>query len=209
MTEDEQIQQIIDYLSVLAGKELVRVFGEQKGDALHRLYERQFKIHYNNYKHMMPNPLAKRHGINSLFVMALDDVFMEVKASYSQLKKSVLSIYKEMLQTFFESEVQQLEKSEDPWGAFIEWTKKGNKANYDNEFFKVLEVQQDNKSFGFDIQRCFYFDIFREAGRPELGPILCEYDSILSNYLEKWIKFTRYETIALGDKRCTFRYERL
>ncbi|MDH4214339.1 MAG: L-2-amino-thiazoline-4-carboxylic acid hydrolase [Candidatus Thorarchaeota archaeon] len=209
MTEDNQIQQLIDYFSLLTGRELHRLFGEQKGDALHSLYDRQFRIHYNNYKHMMPIHLAKRHGINSLFVMALDDTLREIKASYSQLKVSVISIYKEMLQTFFESEVRHLEESVDPWGAFIEWIRKGNRANYDNEFFKVLEIQQDDQCFGFDIQKCLYFDILREAGRPELGPILCDYDDMLANYLVKWIKFTRYETIASGGKRCTFRYERL
>jgi hypothetical protein len=209
MAEDNQVQQIIEYLSRLTGKELVRLLGEQKGNALHSLYDRQFMIHYNNYKHMMPNSLAKRHGINSLFVMALDDVLMEKKASFSQLKESVLSIYKEMLQTFFEAEARKLEESKDPWGAFTEWTRQGNKANYDNEFFKVLEVQHDNKCFGFDIQKCLYFAIFREAGRPELGPILCEYDKIFASTISRWIKFTRNETIASGDKRCTFRYEKL
>jgi len=209
MTEDNQIQQLIEYISRLTGKELVKLFGEQKGEALHSLYERQFRIHYNNYKPMMPNSLAKRHGINSLFVMTLDDVLREVKASYSQLKDSVLSIYKEMLQIYFENEVRNFEESENPWGEFTEWARKGNKANYDNEFFKVLEVQRDDTCFGFDIQKCLYFDIFRDAGRPELGPILCAYDSILASTVEKWIKFTRHETIAKGDKRCTFRFERL
>jgi hypothetical protein len=209
MTEDSQIQQLIEYFSQLTGKELVKMFGEQKGNALHSLYERQFKIHYNNYKQRMPNSLAKRHGLNSLFVMTLDDVLREVKASYSQLKHSVLSIYTEMLQANFEAEVRQIEASKDPWNAFTEWVRRGNKANYDNEFFKVLEDQHNEKYFGFDIQKCLYFDIFRDAGRPELGPILCEFDSILASVVEKWIKFTRYETIASGDKRCTFRYERL
>ncbi|MFW9959896.1 MAG: L-2-amino-thiazoline-4-carboxylic acid hydrolase [Candidatus Thorarchaeota archaeon] len=209
MTDDETIQQLIEFFSRSTESEFTRLFGEQKANALHKLYDRQFRIHYNNYNHMMPNPLARRHGINSLFVMALDDALMEIKASYSQLKESVLAIYHEMLKEFYETEVQQLEASKDKWRAFIEWVRRGNKANYDNEFFKVLEVQQDDKCFGFDIQKCLYFDIFREAGRQELGPILCEFDSILASYLDKWIKFTRYETIASGDKRCTFRYERL
>ena len=209
MTEDEQIQQLVEFFSRSTEKELARLFGEQKADALRKLYDRQFKIHYNNYSQMMPTPLAKRHGMNSLFVMALDDTLMEIKASYTQLKESVLSIYQDMLGEFYETEVKQLEESEDRWKAFIEWARRGNKANYDNEFFKVLEVQQDDKCFGFDIQKCLYFDIFREAGRHELGPILCEYDSLIAGFLDKWIKFTRYETIASGDKRCTFRYEKL
>ena len=209
MTEDVQIQQLIGYFSDLAGKEFIRLFGQQKGDALHKLYERQFSIHYNNYSQMMPTPLAKRHGINALFVMAVDDVLMEVKASFSQLRESVLAIYREMLLRFFETEVASFKQSKDPWNAFIEWVQRGNKTNYENEFFKLIEVHKNDKEFGFDIQRCLYFDILREAGRPELGPILCEYDSILASAVDTWIRFTRHETIASGDRRCTFRYERI
>jgi hypothetical protein len=209
MTEESESQQLIDCFSDLAGKEFIRLFGQQKGDALHRLYERQFRIHYNNYSQMMPNPLAKRHGINTLFVMAVDDVLREVKASYSQLRKSILAIYREMLLGFFGTETASIKQSKDPWNAFIEWVQRGNKGNYENEFFKLVEVHKNDKEFGFDIQRCFYFDILREAGRPELGQILCEYDGILASVVDTWIRFTRNETIASGDKRCTFRYERI
>ena len=34
-------------------------------------------IHWNNYNDSLPDDVAKRHGINSLFVMALDDVLRE------------------------------------------------------------------------------------------------------------------------------------
>jgi hypothetical protein len=209
MNEDESIQELIDYFSVLTHQELARIFNPEKADALHKLYGRQFRIHYNNYKSMMTNNLAKRHGVNSLFLMALDDALMEIKASYSQLKESAINIYRAMLQEFFESEAQKLMKEPNPWIAFVEWVKRGNKINYDNEFFKVIEVQNDEKHYGFDIQRCFYFDILKESGRPELGPILCYYDNILADTVNKWIEFTRHETIASGDPRCTFRYEKL
>jgi hypothetical protein len=208
MTEDGQIQELIDYFSLLTHKELHRLFDTQKGDALHKLYERQFKIHYNNYKQMMTNTLAKRHGINSLFLMALDDVLMEIKASYSQLRESVINIYRAMLLDFLTSEADRLKQEPNPWHAFVDWVKQGNKANYDNDYFKVKEVQSDDKCYGFDIQRCFYFDILKESGRPELGPILCNYDRILADVIDSWIRFTRQETIASGGARCTFRYEK-
>jgi hypothetical protein len=209
MTENDSIQELIDYFSLLTYQELTRLFNSERGNALHKLYDRQFRIHYNNYKSMMTNDLAKKHGINSLFLMALDDVLMEVKASYSQLKESAINVYKAMLQDFFESEAQKLMKEPNPWNAFVEWVKRGNKTNYDNEFFKVIEVQNDEKGYGFDIQRCFYFDILKESGRPELGPILCYYDNILADTVNSWIKFTRPETIVSGDPRCTFRYKKL
>ncbi|TFG34939.1 hypothetical protein EU527_01125 [Candidatus Thorarchaeota archaeon] len=39
-----------------------------------------------------------------------------------------------------------------------------------------------------------------------MGPIICEYDTILASSAENWIRLSRYDTIASGDKRCTFRY---
>ncbi len=205
MTSDNQIQQLIDYFSQSTLEELTKQFGD-KGGSMHKLFVRQFKIHYNNYEHMLPDPLAKRHGVNSLFVMALDDVMCEVRASFIELKEIVISIYRAMLQEYFTAEAKILEESDDPWDSFVEWIRKGNEANYNNDYFKLIEVNQESGCYGFDIQKCLYFDILREAGKPELGPILCEYDRILADVLENWIEFTRYETIASGDKRCTFRY---
>ncbi|MHA1943496.1 MAG: L-2-amino-thiazoline-4-carboxylic acid hydrolase [Candidatus Thorarchaeota archaeon] len=205
MSETDPLQQLIEYFSFFTEEELTKQFGE-KGGPMHKLFQRQFKIHYNNYEHMMPDDIAKRHGVNSLFVMALDDVMCEVRASFTQLKDTVLSIYRAMLQEYFNTETQKLEQSDDPWNTFVEWARKGNETNYNNDYFKVIEVDQDTGCYGFDIRRCLYFDILREAGKPELGPILCEYDSILSDSVSKWIVFTRLETIASGDKRCDFRY---
>lgn len=207
MTEETQIQKLIDYFSGFVKEELVKKFGEVKGEGLHQLYERQFRIHYNNYNQMLPDDLAKRHGMNSLFLMAMDDVLLEVKASFSDLKESVLSIYHAMLNDYFEEEMGRLLDSENAWNAFTDWMRKGNETNYNNDYFKAIEVEQDETHFGFDIRRCLYFEVLKEAGRPELGPILCEYDRIIADFIEDWIKFTRYETIASGDKRCTFRYE--
>lgn len=204
MAPDEQTQQLIDYFSQHALLELNKQFGE-KGTSLHKLFTRQFQIHYNNYEAMMREPLAKRHGVNSLFVMAMDDVMCEVRASFSELKETVLSIYRVMLEDYFKAEVAKLEREDNPWSAFVGWARKGNEVNYNNDYFKLVEVDQEPGCYGFDIQKCLYFDILREAGKPELGPILCTYDNIFSDYVS-WIQFTRHETIANGDEKCTFRY---
>ncbi|MFW9788763.1 MAG: L-2-amino-thiazoline-4-carboxylic acid hydrolase [Candidatus Thorarchaeota archaeon] len=205
MAPDEQTRQLIDHFSEATLQELKRQFGD-KGASMHKLFTRQFKIHYNNYEAMLPNPLAKRHGVNSLFVMAVDDVMCEVRASFSELKQTVLSIYKAMLSDYFKEEVAKLEKQDDPWSAFVGWARKGNEVNYNNEYFQIVEVDQEPGCYGFDIQKCLYFHILREAGKPELGPIICEYDSLLAAAIESWISFTLHETIATGDERCTFRY---
>jgi hypothetical protein len=205
MAPDDETQQLIEYFSQWTMEELNKQFGE-KGASMHKLFTRQFKIHYNNYENMMGDALAKRHGVNSLFLMAMDDVMCEVRASFSELKETVLSIYRAMLDQYFRDEIKKLEQSDDPWSAFVEWARKGNEANYINEHFQLEEVDQPEGCFGFDIKKCLYFEILREAGKPELGPILCEYDNIFSDYAKDWIQFTRHETIATGDKCCTFRY---
>jgi len=206
MTEDNPIQQLVDYFSQLTKEELVKRFGDVKGGGLHQLYDRQFKIHWNNYIHMLPDDNAKRHGINSFFVMALDDVLREIRASYSDFKDAVLTIYRTMLLDYFKEEAEKLQNSGDPWTSFIEWARKGNEANYKNQFFQLTEVEVGVNCYGFDIKRCLYFEILKESGRPELGPILCEYDQLMMPLLESWIDFKRYETIAKGDLRCTFRF---
>jgi len=208
MTEENPNQQLIDFFSQIAKAELVKRFGDAKGGGLHQLYDRQFKIHWNNYVHMLTDDIAKRHGINSLFIMALDDVLREIRASFSDLKEVALAIYRTMLLDYFKEEAAKLQSANDPWNAFVEWVKKGNEANYMNDFFQLTEVDAGENCFGFDIKRCLYVEILKEAGRPELGPILCEYDGLLASVVESWIDFKRHETIALGDKLCTFRYEK-
>jgi hypothetical protein len=205
MAPDEQTQQLIDYFSELTLQELNKQFGD-KGVSMHKLFTRQFKIHYNNYESMLLDDLARRHGVNSLFVMAMDDVMCEVRASFTELKEIVISIYRNMLQQLFEEAVEKMKQSDDPWRAFVEWARKGNEANYINAHFQLEEVDQPDGCFGFDIKKCLYFDVLREAGKPELGPMLCEYDNIFMSYVEDWIQFTRHETIATGDDCCTFRY---
>jgi hypothetical protein len=206
MTEESPIQQLTDYFSQLTKVELVKRFGDVKGGGLHQLYERQFKIHWNNYNHMLLDDVAKRHGINSLFVMALDDVLREIRASYTEFKDAVLAIYKVMLLDYFLEEAEKFQSMSNPWNAFVKWARKGNEANYYNEYFQLVEVDAGTNCFGFNIKRCLYFEILKEAGRPELGPILCEYDSLMASTIKSWVDFKRHETIAGGDRRCTFRY---
>ena len=208
MSETDPLEQLKDHFSLITEKELTKQFGD-KGGPLHKLFQRQFKIHYNNYEHMMPDDLAKKHGVNSLFVMALDDVMCEVSASFTQLKDTVLSIYRAMLEEYFATESQKMEQSRDSWATFVEWARKGNEANYNNDYFQLVEVDVKPGCFGFDINKCLYFDILREAGKPELGPILCEYDQIFADSVKSWIQFTRHETIATNDKRCDFRFCRI
>ncbi|MHA2275530.1 MAG: L-2-amino-thiazoline-4-carboxylic acid hydrolase, partial [Candidatus Kariarchaeaceae archaeon] len=56
------------------------------------------------------------------------------------------------------------------------------------------------------INRCIYQEVFKKFGREDLGPILCEYDTIIADNVDQWVRFEREETIADGFPRCTFRF---
>jgi len=88
----------------------------------------------------------------------------------------------------------------------LETTRAGNQRLYDNDYFKIKTVIDDDQQFGIDINRCLMFEILEKNGHPELGPVLCKYDYILAENVSKWVSFERKETIADGHSRCDFRY---
>jgi hypothetical protein len=172
----------------------------------------EFKNHFNNLfdrnEHLMPDILGKRHGINSIFVLALEKALREQEVTFEELKENILAIYRTLLQDLLSSQVETLESSDDVWNSFVKMVKAGNKQLYENKYFKLKVIQDDEKMFGFDINRCLYFEICRENGLPELGTILCDYDYILASNIYTWIKFKRTKTIVNGKEICNFRYFR-
>ncbi|TFF91470.1 hypothetical protein EU546_08570 [Candidatus Thorarchaeota archaeon] len=208
MSDRNSQDQLVALFSKQTEEHLRARFEDERAEVLHRLYDRQFKIHYNNYEHLMPDDLSKRHGINSIHVMAMDDILMEERASFSQLKEAVIEIDKSMLEDYFVEELQMIEGMKDSWKGFVSWVMSGNKSNYMNDYFKLEELESTGSCVGFNLHRCLYFDILHEAGRSELTPILCEYDGMLGGMVAEWIDFRRKRTIAKGDSECTFRYHK-
>ena len=157
----------------------------------------------------MPNSLARHHGTNPLFIIAFEDVLRPIGIRRNALIERVLNIYRTMLGPILAGQATKMESSDDAWSAFVQSAKAGNKNFYDNEYFQLKIMEDDSTHFGFDINKCIYFDIFQKNGRAELAPILCEYDYILSKNVIDWVRFVRDETIADGYPRCKFRYSRV
>ena len=203
---DDFIEQMKLYFHKLTTDYLLSTFGESKGKLLFAKYNYAFQIFYEKNLSLMPTNLSKRHGINSIFVLALDKALEDENLSHKELKTHVIAIYKVMMQSLLETQAKELETSENPWQSFVKTTKEGNILLYENEYFQALIAFDEESVFGIDIQRCLYFEIFKANDRPHLGPILCEYDYLLANAVEKWIRFERTETIVDGFARCDFRY---
>ncbi|MHA1925063.1 MAG: L-2-amino-thiazoline-4-carboxylic acid hydrolase [Candidatus Thorarchaeota archaeon] len=209
MSDNRQLEQLIQYFLMLTDNHLIQQYGEERSKAISDIFRTSFRELLEENEDMMQDSLSRRHGVNPVFVMALDDALGRKRPSLEDLTRDVLAIYGVMMQAFTDQMVKQFEASEDPWASFIEFTKAGNKNNYENSYFLLNNAEYTDTKIVFDIRKCLYFDIFEKNGRPELSPILCEYDYIIANGIRKWARFERMETIADGNPRCDFRYYRI
>ncbi|MHA1904043.1 MAG: L-2-amino-thiazoline-4-carboxylic acid hydrolase [Candidatus Thorarchaeota archaeon] len=208
MPTDEKVEQMRQYFMMLTESSLIEQHGEEHGRELSERFRHRFLELINANEYLMPDSLARHHGTNPLFIMALEDILKPTGITREVLTERVLNIYRTMLGPILEGQATKLESSNDAWRTFVQSAKIGNKNFYDNEYFQLKIVEDDSTQFGFDINKCIYFDIFRENGRAELAPILCEYDFILSANVDDWVRFERDETIADGYPQCKFRYSR-
>ncbi len=209
MATDEQFNELYQYFEFLTETHLIEQFGMDTGKRLVDIFKKQFNDYFSTNERLMPDLISKQHGINSIFIMALDDALTTQNLSWEDLKHNVLSIYQKMLKDLLQKQANQLESSENPWQSFVEMVKVGNQQIYENDYFQLKTVHDDDSKFGFNIGRCLYYEIFKENNREELGPILCEYDHLIASNVKNLAEFQRSETIANGDSCCTFRFFRI
>ncbi|UCE09140.1 MAG: L-2-amino-thiazoline-4-carboxylic acid hydrolase [Candidatus Thorarchaeota archaeon] len=204
MTQEELFEQLLQYLCMLTENRLVESYGEELGKDLSNTFQIKFRELLAANEELTPDALGKRHAVNPLFVIALNDTLGDERGDFHVLREHVLEIYKVMLEPILVKQTEHLEVADDVWSAFVESTRRGNKANYENDYFQLQEIESSGDTFRFDINRCIYFEIFQKNEHPELGPILCDYDYLIAGAVDKWIRFDRSKTIANGDSRCDF-----
>lgn len=85
----------------------------------------------------------------------------------------------------------------------------GSLENWKKDDAMQVEVlEQNEKSFYFNVTRCRYAELYRELGIPELGWILsCNRDYSLIQGFNPGIHLARTQTIMEGAPFCDFRYE--
>ncbi|MFW9919197.1 MAG: L-2-amino-thiazoline-4-carboxylic acid hydrolase [Candidatus Thorarchaeota archaeon] len=209
MSEAEFIEQMVGYLKTLTYSHLTKTYGVWKAGNCANRFEDAFYRVFSKNADLMPDFVSKRHGVNPTFVLALYEVLQQEKVSFEEFKQHVLAIYQDMIQQTIDSFRAHAESSEDTWKTIVEYIKTGNQNNYENQYFDLEYVADNDNELGFDITKCFYFDIFKANEHPELGPILCEYDYLMMEAISKWIRFERTEIIAEGNGKCDFRLLRL
>jgi len=126
LATDEQFDQLYQYFEFLTETHLIEQFGMDTGKILVNIFKKQFNDHFSTNEGLMPDLISKQHGINSIFIMALDDALTTQNLSWEDLKQNVLSIYQKMLKDLLQKQANQLESSENPWQSFVEMVKAGN-----------------------------------------------------------------------------------
>ena len=75
-------------------------------------------------------------------------------------------------------------------------------AQFFNATMKFHEISE--RAVGFHVSRCYFPELCRRVGVPELAPIFCEGDAYYFGTEIKEVQLTRPLTIARGDHHCDF-----
>jgi hypothetical protein len=73
----------------------------------------------------------------------------------------------------------------------------------------IEQVEDSERSFAFNIHRCFYLDVLACYGAPELTAMFCQLDDLAYAALPPPIRWERTKTLGRGDNCCDFRWSRV
>jgi hypothetical protein len=102
-----------------------------------------------------------------------------------------------------------LDSSPEPFATMVEFSK-DREDNYFGSDFTFSRVE-DSSKYLVDVHRCFYWDVLRFFGAPELGTVFCEFDAAWISAIDRerhGIRFSRPTTIARGGLTCPFHFFR-
>lgn len=69
---------------------------------------------------------------------------------------------------------------------------------------EVGRVEIESKRVSFEVKRCFFPRLCKDAGVPELAPVFCQVDSYFFGDVQSEIDLHRPSTLASGDASCEF-----
>lgn len=204
MSSGFDMDQMYQYFITLTTNQIKQAFSSEESKEILSSFMKKLHELFEKLK-VKRDEIEIFHGMNPVFVISLEES-LPVKEKEIVLEH-MLAIYKMMLEDFvLEPQRRFMASSKDPWKTFVEDTRNGNQKIYDNEYFKLKEVTSSSDEFSFDLHRCIYQEFFKEFGREDLGPLMCEYDSIVARNVAEWVKFERPLTKAEGYPSCTFRF---
>ncbi|WP_274630747.1 L-2-amino-thiazoline-4-carboxylic acid hydrolase [Arvimicrobium flavum] len=83
-------------------------------------------------------------------------------------------------------------------------------ARFGSQFRYQVDVADDKRAH-FGITRCLFNDLLRAAGYPQVIPVFCAMDIVWAQEVTHKrynLDFTRPTTLAAGDDKCRFQFDR-
>jgi hypothetical protein len=161
------------------------------------------------------NPIDKRLDFSSRF-LALIKTLDEQGLDFEATKKICLEIVIEYVRpkNKFQQALKKMPaKLANTWLAtvfFKEFNKRVSKnSNPDGFIANIITDKQETLGLGYgvDIIECGICKLFKKHNYQKYSSILCEVDAITAELAG--LKLIRNGTIALGAKKCDFRWERI
>jgi hypothetical protein len=72
--------------------------------------------------------------------------------------------------------------------------------------WKYELVEQNNYSFAFNMNECFYIKLLKNYDAVELTQVFCRLDDYLMDSMPKFIKWGRTQTMGFGAECCNFHW---
>jgi hypothetical protein len=79
---------------------------------------------------------------------------------------------------------------------------------YPQQGWNIERREDSESSFAIGIHRCFYLDVLRAYGAPELTAMFCQLDDLAYAALTPSIRWERTKTLGRGNDCCDFRWSR-
>jgi hypothetical protein len=90
--------------------------------------------------------------------------------------------------------------------ALFQWAVRTSLLIYPREGWRLDQIEQSKDSIAFTFSRCFYLDVLRAYGAPELTPFYCQLDDLAYAEVFPAIRWERTKTLGRGDDCCDFRW---
>ena len=76
-----------------------------------------------------------------------------------------------------------------------------------DDALRIEVVEHTEATYGFNVTRCRYAEMYREMGLADLGAVLsCNRDGAFCEGYDPRLKLTRTQTLMGGASHCDFRY---
>ena len=92
--------------------------------------------------------------------------------------------------------------------AIFRWILRVSLLAYPQQGWDIERREESERSFAFNIHRCFYLDVLTAYGAPELTAMFCQLDDLAYATLSPGIRWERTKTLGRGDDCCDFRWSR-